>query len=173
MVPEVDRNVFREVSYGIYLVSSFDGSRKNGQIVNTVIQVTSDPPCFAVIINQKNFTHELISSSKRFGVSVLKDSTPFPFIGLFGFKSGRDVNKFENVGHIEGASGCPLVTDHSLGVMEINVTHTLDVVTHTVFVGEVVFSKTLDDGRPLTYEYYHVFLKGKTSKNAPTYNKET
>ncbi|MFH0957890.1 MAG: flavin reductase family protein [Pseudomonadota bacterium] len=171
MVPEVDHNVFREVSYGLYLISSFDDKRKNGQIVNTVIQVTSDPPCFAVIINRKNFTHELISSSKRFGVSVLGDSTPFPFIGLFGFKSGRDVNKFEKVGYIEGLTGCPLVTDYALGVMEIKVTHTLDVITHTVFVGEVVYSKALADGRPLTYEYYHVHLKGKTSKNAPTYNR--
>lgn len=170
MSPELDRTVFKDVSYGLYLVSSFDGSSKNGQIVNTVIQVTSDPPCFATIINRKNFTHELISSSKRFGVSVLNDSTPFPFIGVFGFKSGRDVDKFENVSYIEGVTGCPLVTDHALGVMEIKVNYSLDVGTHTVFVGEVVFSKQLSDGRPLTYEYYHVAMKGKTSKNAPTYS---
>ncbi|MGC8605345.1 MAG: flavin reductase family protein [Desulfomonilaceae bacterium] len=170
MFPEVDYNVFRNVSYGLYIVSSRDGSRINGQIVNTVIQVTADPPCFAVIINRKNYTHELIMAGKVFGVSVLKDSTPFQFIGLFGFKSGRDVNKFEKVEYVEGATGCPLVTDHALGVMEVRLKQFLDVGTHTVFIGEVLSSKSVTEGRPLTYEYYHVHLKGKTSKNAPTFN---
>jgi ferric-chelate reductase [NAD(P)H] len=173
MAPEVDYNVFRGLSYGLYLVTSADGAQINGQIVNTVIQVTSQPPCVAVIINRMNYTHELIMSSGIFGVSVLKDSTPFPFIGLFGFKSGRDVNKFEKTEYFMGPNGCPLVTEHVLGVMEVKVKNHLDVGTHTVFIGEVAFSKSIDEGRPLTYEYYHVHLKGKTSKNAPTYDPKT
>lgn len=170
MVKEVDYSVFRDLSYGLYIVTAFDGKRKNGQIVNTVIQITSEPPCFAVIINRKNFTHELIMAGKVFGVSVLEEPTPFPFIGRFGFRSGRDVNKLENTNYIEGTTGCPLITEHALGIMEVKLDHYLDVGTHTIFVGEVVFAKSLNDGRPLTYEYYHVNLKGKTSKNAPTYN---
>lgn len=170
MNEEVDYNVFRDVSYGLYIVSSRAGDRINGQVVNTVIQVTSNPPCFAVIINRKNYTHELMSAGKIFGVSVLKDSTPFPFIGLFGFRSGRDVNKFENVDYVEGVTGCPLVTTNALGVMEIKLTQHLAVGTHTVFIGEVVSSRSITQGRPLTYEYYHVHLKGKTSGNAPTFD---
>ena len=170
MNENVDHDVFRDMSYGLYLVSSRVGDKMNGQIVNTVIQVTSTPPCFAVIINRKNYTHELISAGKIFGVSVLKETTPFQFIGLFGFRSGRDINKFENVEYVEGLTGCPLVTEHALGVMEVKLTQHLTVGTHTVFIGEVVSSRSITQGLPLTYEYYHVALKGKTSKNAPTFN---
>ncbi|MGC8660172.1 MAG: flavin reductase family protein [Desulfomonilaceae bacterium] len=170
MDQQVDYDVFRDVSYGLYLVSARAGDRINGQIVNTVIQVTSTPPCFAVIINRKNYTHELISIGKVFGVSVLKDSTPFPFIGLFGFRSGRDVNKFENVEYVEGVTGCPLVSANTLGVMEVKLMQHLEVGTHTVFIGEVISSRSITQGRPLTYEYYHLNLKGKTSQNAPTFN---
>ena len=102
MSPEVDPRVFGDLSYGLYIVTSRDGDRLNGQIVNTVIQVTSDPPRVAVIINKKNLTHEYISKSKVFGVSVLDEATPMKFLGPFGFRSGRDMNKFKEVEFKEG-----------------------------------------------------------------------
>jgi flavin reductase (DIM6/NTAB) family NADH-FMN oxidoreductase RutF len=86
MTPEVDRKAFRDLSYGLYIVTSFKEDRLNGQIVNTVIQVTSEPPWVAVIINKKNLTHEFIVKSKVFGVSVLEESAPMTFFGPFGFK---------------------------------------------------------------------------------------
>ena len=72
MDPKIDRSVFRDLSYGLYLITSKDVGRLNGQIVNTVIQVTSEPPRIAVIINKKNLTHELIVKSKVFSASVLE-----------------------------------------------------------------------------------------------------
>lgn len=170
MTNDVDRQVFTQLSYGLYVVTSRMGDRRNGQIVNTVLQVTSDPAQVAVIINKDNLTHEFISSSKVFAASVLDQSTPLTFIGLFGFKSGRTVDKLAQTTYIEGATGCPLVTDHSLSVLEARVNKEIDVGTHTIFVGEVVGGKVLGSGDPLTYHYYHVHLKGKTAKNAPTYN---
>ncbi len=169
MTGNLSQDVFREISYGLYVVTSMDGSRGNGQIVNTVLQVTSEPPKFAVIVNRKNLTHEYIVRSGVFGVSVLSEDTPMNFIGLFGFKSGRDIDKLANAKHFTGITGCPLVTEHSLGILECNVVNFLGVGTHTIFVGEVVHSQTLGSGRPLTYEYYHSHLKGKTAKNAPTF----
>jgi ferric-chelate reductase [NAD(P)H] len=170
MVSPLDRKVFTQISYGIYIVTSHLDGKLNGQIVNTVLQVTSDPPRVAVIINKNNLTHEFISQSKSFGASVLDTTTPMTFIGLFGFKSGRDVDKLSQVQFIEGNTGVPLVTDHSLSVLEAEVVDQVDVGTHTLFVGDVVRADVLGTGEPLTYAYYHTQLKGKSPKTAPTYN---
>ncbi len=79
-----------KLGYGVYIVTSKKDNRINGQIANTVFQVTSDPPTIAVSINKNNLTHELIKASKVFAASVLCEETPLTFIGRFGFKSGRD-----------------------------------------------------------------------------------
>jgi ferric-chelate reductase [NAD(P)H] len=172
MPDPMDRRPFRDLSYGLYIVTARDGERLNGQIVNTVIQVTSEPPRLAVIINKKNLTHGFIKRSKVFGVTVLDDSAPMIFIGPFGFKSGREVNKFEKVKFKVGTTGCPLVIEHALSVLEAEVVDEIDVGTHTIFVGDAVSSETINPGRPLTYRFYHEVLKGKSPKNAPTYIKE-
>jgi ferric-chelate reductase [NAD(P)H] len=169
MNPELDRKVFRDLSYGLYIVTSRDEDRLNGQIVNTVIQVTSDPPRVAVIINKKNLTHELISKSRVFAVSVLEESAPMTFFGPFGFRSGRDIDKLAKVGFREGVTGCPMVTEHALSVLEAEVFDQIDLGTHTVFIGDVVNSEVLKAGQPLTYRYYHEVLKGKSPPNAPTH----
>ena len=166
----IDFKVFRDLSYGLYIVTSKDGDRLNGQIVNTVIQVTSEPPRVAVIINKKNLTHEFITKSRIFAVSVLEEATPLTFIGPFGFRSGRDIDKFSKIPFKEGVTGCPLVTDHTLSVVEAKVFDQIDLGTHTIFVGDVVNSEVIKDGRPLTYQYYHENLKGKSPPNAPTYS---
>jgi flavin reductase (DIM6/NTAB) family NADH-FMN oxidoreductase RutF len=169
MAPEVDRKAFRDLSYGLYLVTSFKGDRLNGQVVNTVIQVTSEPPRVAVIINKKNLTHEFIVKSKIFGVSVLDESAPMTFFGPFGFKSGRDVDKLAKVSFKKGSTGCPLITEHSLSVMEAEVIDRIDLGSHSIFVADVISSEVLKTGRPMTYHYYHEHLKGKSPKNAPTF----
>lgn len=169
MSPDLDRRVFGDLSYGLYIVTSRDGDQMNGQIVNTVIQVTSDPARVAVIINKKNLTHDFISRSKVFGVTVLDESTPMKFLGPFGFRSGRDINKFSEVQFKEGLTGCPLVTEHAVSLLEAEVFDQIDLGTHTIFVGNAVNSEMLRDGRPLTYQYYREFLKGKSPPNAPTY----
>ncbi len=172
MIAGLNREVFNHLSYGLYIVTSIADDRFNGQIVNTVLQVTAEPPRVAVIINKNNLTHEFISKSKVFGASVLDTSTPMTFIGLFGFKSGRNVDKLSQTKFIQGATGAPLVTEHSLGVLEARVFDEVDVGTHTLFVGDVVSGEMLRTGEPLTYLYYHKHLKGKSPKNAPTYNPE-
>ena len=169
MVTKIDRSVFRDLSYGLYLITSKDEGKMNGQIVNTVIQVTSEPPRIAVIINKKNYTHELILKSKVFSASVLEESTPMLFLGPFGFRSGRDIDKLSKVSFREGITGCPLITDHTLSVLEAETIDQVDLGTHTVFIGSVVSSEVLKEGIPLTYQYYHKVLKGKSPPNAPTF----
>jgi ferric-chelate reductase [NAD(P)H] len=170
MSPDFDRRAFRDLSYGLYIVTSRDGNRLNGQIVNTVIQVTSEPARVAVIVNKQNLTHEFISRSGLFGVSVLDESAPMTFLGLFGFRSGRDVDKLSQVQFKIGVAGCPLVVEHALSVLEARVIDQIDLGTHTIFIGDTVNAEVLKEGRPLTYRYYQEFLKGKAPATAPTYN---
>ncbi len=169
MCADFNQKAFENLSYGLYLVTSRNENRLNGQIVNTVIQVTSQPPRVAVIINKKNLTHQYISQSRVFGVSVLEQAAPLTFFGPFGFRSGRDYDKFSKVEFREGATGCPLITQHSLSILESKVFEQIDLGTHTIFIGDVVSSEVLKEGMPLTYLFYKQNLKGRSSPLSPTY----
>jgi flavin reductase (DIM6/NTAB) family NADH-FMN oxidoreductase RutF/rubredoxin len=166
---EVDPQVFRLISYGLYVVSSRWNDKADGQIVNTVIQVTAEPPRIAVSINKQNLTHELISHSGLFSISILDEATPLTFIGLFGFKSGRDVDKLSQVKCKAGVNQCPIVLEHGLAALEVKVRDRLDVGTHTIFVGDVIRGEVLRKGTPLTYAYYQLVKKGTAPRTAPTY----
>jgi flavin reductase (DIM6/NTAB) family NADH-FMN oxidoreductase RutF/rubredoxin len=168
----MDPNVLHNISYGMYIVSSNKAEKLNGQIVNTVFQVTSEPVTIGISVNKKNLTHEYIEASGRFGLSILEEKTPLSFIGKFGFKSGRAEDKFKDIGHKVLGSGCPVVTDNSLAYIEAKVINKLDCFTHTLFIGEMTDSKMLKVGTPLTYAYYHETKRGTTPANAPTFIKE-
>jgi flavin reductase (DIM6/NTAB) family NADH-FMN oxidoreductase RutF/rubredoxin len=158
------------LTYGLYVVTSCADGKANGQIANTVIQVAADPARIAVALNKENLTHEYVSRSGAFGVSVLAKDTPMKFVGLFGFKSGRDEDKMAQVEHREGATACPVVTENALAVIEARVVDRLDAGTHTIFVGDVVAGEVLRDGEPMTYAYYREVKGGKAPKTAPTYH---
>jgi len=159
-------------SYGLYVISSRKGDRFSGQIANTVFQVTSDPPTVAVSINKENLTHEFIVESKVFTASVLSQDTPLSFIGNFGFKSGREVDKLKDVNYKLGETKAPIVLDHSLAYLEARVINQVDVGTHTIFIGEVVGADVLRESEPMTYAYYHQVKRGITPKTAPSYIEE-
>jgi len=158
-----------KISYGVYVVCSVKGGKINGQIANTVIQVASEPPTIAVSINKDNLTHEYIKDSGVFTASILCQDTPLSFIGNFGFKSGRDTNKFEGINYKTGTTGAPVVTDYATAYMEVRITRELDVGTHTMFIGELVDADVLTEDTCMTYEYYHQVKKGTTPKSAPSY----
>ena len=164
--------VLHNCTYGLYVIGSRKGDRFNGQIANTVFQVTSDPPTIAVSINKQNLTHEFISESKVFTASILSQDTPLSFIGHFGFKSGREVDKLKDVNYKLGEAKAPIVLDHSVAYLEAKVIHQVDVGTHTIFIGEVVGADVLGEGEPMTYAYYHQVKRGTTPKTAPSYIKK-
>lgn len=159
-----------KLGYGVYVVTSVKGERRNGQIANTVFQVTSEPPTIAVSINKNNLTHEFIKESRVFAVSVLGEETPLTFIGRFGFKSGRDTDKFEGVNYQTGKTGATIVLDHAVSYLEARVTKEMAVGTHTIFVGEVLNADFVAENKAgMTYDYYHQIKGGKTPKAAATY----
>jgi flavin reductase (DIM6/NTAB) family NADH-FMN oxidoreductase RutF/rubredoxin len=155
----------------MYIVCSYKNGRTNGQVANTVFQITSEPATIAVSINKNNLTHEFIRESRRFTVSVLTQNCPLDLIGKFGFKSGREINKFENVQFSALDSGCPVVLEHTLAYLEAKVVKELDCGTHTLFLGEITASKLLKEAVPMTYDYYHKVKRGTTPQSAPTFIK--
>jgi ferric-chelate reductase [NAD(P)H] len=98
----------------MYIIGAHKNGKLNGQIANTVFQVSGEPPTVAVSIHKQNLTHEFIAASRAFSVSILSEQAPMKFIGQFGFKSGRDTNKFQGVNYRIGETGAPIVLDHAL-----------------------------------------------------------
>lgn len=168
----MNTKALHKISYGLYVIGATDGTKVNGQIANTVIQVTSQPPALSVCINRENLTHELIKASGAFSVSVLSQDTPLNYIGRFGFKSGRDMDKSEGLNYKTGQTGAPIFLDHALAYMEVKVTQEVDAGTHTDFIGELVDADVLREGEPMTYAYYHQVKRGTTPKTAPSYVQE-
>ena len=165
----MNTKALQKISYGVYVVCSVNGDKMNGQIANTVFQVASEPPTIAVSINKGNLTHAYIKKSGVFTASILCQDTPLSFIGNFGFKSGKDINKFEGIDYKIGTTGAPVVIDYATAYMEVRVTKEMDVGTHTMFIGELVDADVLTDKISMTYEYYHQVKRGVTPKSAPSY----
>jgi flavin reductase (DIM6/NTAB) family NADH-FMN oxidoreductase RutF/rubredoxin len=162
-------NAFRQICYGVYIVGSKVGERINAQIANTAFQITSEPPTIAISINKQNLTHEFITESRVFSVSILSKEATMPFIGRFGFKSGREIDKFEGMNYRKGATGSPIVLEYTVGYLDCEVLSATDCGTHTIFVGKVVDCDSLSSVEPMTYAYYHEVRGGKSPKTAPTY----
>jgi flavin reductase (DIM6/NTAB) family NADH-FMN oxidoreductase RutF/rubredoxin len=165
----IDNKALYKISYGLYIVSSFSEGKQNAQIANTVFQISSEPPMFAVSINKQNLTHDYIQKSKLIGISVLSKETPLDFIGKFGFKSGRDIDKFSGTSFKALESGVPIVLDNTTAYFELKVEKEIDVYSHTVFIGRVMNAELLNDSDEMTYKYYQDIKHGKSPKSAPTY----
>ena len=165
----MDKKTFHKISYGLYIVCSKKGKKTNGQIANALIQVTSEPPTIAISINKQNLTHEYINKSKWFTVSILDKNTPLKLIGTFGFKSGREIDKFKNINFKLSKTDNPIILDHTLGYLEAEVINKIDVGTHTIFIGEITDATILTQESVMTYEYYHKVKGGYSPKTAPTY----
>lgn len=166
----MNRNAYHKITYGLYVVSSTNGTQKNGYVGNTVFQVTSQPARFAVACNKDNYTCGLIAHSQVFSISALQQDAKSELIGLFGYKSGRTENKFASVKYRIGQTGAPILLEDTLAWFDCKVVQTVDVGTHMLFVGEVVdCGPTESQEPPLTYAYYRDVKKGKSPRNAPTY----
>lgn len=157
------------ISYGLYVIGSSSGEKLNGQIANTVFQITSDPIKVAVSINKIELTHELISKTGKCSIGVLSENADLAFIGNFGFKSGRDIDKFTDIPYILSPSGCPIPEENILAYIDIEICNTIDVDTHTVFIGKVTNCGIMGEGTPMTYSYYREVLSGKTPPTAPSH----
>lgn len=165
----MDPKALHTISYGLYVITAKKGDRLNGQIANTVFQITSEPPTIAVSLNKQNLTHEFVQAGQGFAVSVLAKDTPLSLIGQFGFKSGRETDKFAGVNYKLSQGGLPYLTAHTLAYLEARVKQTVDAGTHSIFIGTLTDAGVLLQGEPMTYAYYHQVKRGTTPKTAPTF----
>ena len=163
----MNKNAFRSMSYGVYIVSTLDGERPTGCVANSAMQITSEPATIAVSINHDNYTNACIEKTGKFAISILTEQSDPGLIGIFGFQSGKDVNKFDVLKAVV-KEGLSVVTD-ACSYLVCKVINKMETATHTVFLGEVIAADVLKDEDAMTYAYYHKVVKGKSPKNAPTY----
>ena len=160
----IDNNVFRDVSYGMYLVST-----KNETSSGCII--TSTNPLIAISLNKNNATHNEIVKSKRFAVSVLSEETNQEVIKTFGYFSSKDINKFDKVKY-EEKDNLPVVLEDISSYLICKVENIIDCETHDIFIGRVELTEKVSNKIPMTYKYYHENRKGTSPKNAPTFIEE-
>lgn len=169
-MPRLDSKALHKISYGLYVVTSGKENKCNGQIANTLFQITSQPETIAVSINKNNYTHSLIKATNLFAVSVLSKDAPLKFIGSFGFRCGRDADKFEGIKFKIGKTGTRIVLDYTIAYLEAEVIKEVDAGTHTLFIGKIVDAQVLSEDDPITYAFYHEIKRGITPRSAPTYS---
>ena len=167
----IDNNVFRDINYGMYLVTTKNDNFSSGCIINTLIQITSTNPLIAISLNKNNTTNSEIRKSKRFSVSVLSEETNQEVIKTFGYFTSKEINKFENI-TFEEISNLPVVLEDTSSYLICNVEQIIDCETHDLFIGRVELTKKVSNKIPMTYKYYHENRKGSSPKNAPTFIEE-
>ena len=171
----MDTNTFSKLGYGVYIVASGNREQQNAFIATSVMQITAEPAKIIVACNKNNFTAHMIHETKTFSASVLQQNYQPKTMGTFGFRSGKDYNKFEQcIDFIWGENTqTPIVLEDCLAWFECKLTDEVDVGTHILFVGEVLDAQiTAENELPLTYSFYHEVKKGVTAKNAPSFIKK-
>lgn len=169
----LDVEAMFNLNYGMCVISSRNGDKLNGCLVNTVFQITPEPLMAAVSVNKKCLTNEYIEQSGVYAVSILAESAPMKLMGRFGFKTGRDIDKFAQTPYSEGENGCPVLKEHTTGTLEVKVDRIIPVHTHNLIIGEVTAAQTVDPELiPMTYTYYRQVKHGKTPRSAASYIKK-
>ena len=161
----IDITALFNIGYGLYVVTSNDGEKDNGCILNSVIQLTNTPNRVGVVINKNNYSHDVIKQSGILNVNVLTQEAPFSVFERFGFKSGRDTNKFEGVKIFHSENGLAVMTDYINSFMSLKVESCVDLDTHTMFVCTLTEAHTITKEPTMTYSYY--FANVKPKPNAP------
>lgn len=150
-----------KIVYGLYIVSARD-EKDNACVINTLLQQSSDPVKLSITVNKTNLTHDMILKTKKCAIAVLSEKTTFDTIKRFGLTAGRDVaNKFEGIETIKTAYDLLLPKDGIIGYFVMDVIETVDVDSHTIFVGNIVEKVGINDDRPLSYDYYRANIKPK------------
>ncbi|MBR3642198.1 MAG: flavin reductase, partial [Parasporobacterium sp.] len=156
-----DMTALFKIGYGLYVVTSNDGKRDNGCIVNTVSQVTSSPNRIAVCINKQNYTHHIVQQSGIMNINCLSVDAPFTVFEDYGFRSGRNVDKFEGQTMPRSENGLIMLSNYVNAVMSLKVEQYVDLDTHGMFICTVTEARVLSDRETMTYTYYQNNVKPK------------
>lgn len=156
-----DLTALFRIGYGLYVVTSNDGSKDNGLIVNTVSQVTDNPNRVAVCINKQNYSHHVIKQTGIMNVNCLSIDAPFSVFQNFGFQSGRNADKFAGEEVVRSDNGLVFLTKYINAFMSLKVEQYLDLDTHGMFICSVEEARVMSDRDTMTYTYYQSNVKPK------------
>ena len=156
-----DLSALNNIGYGLYVVTSNDGKKDNGLIVNTVTQVTNTPNRIAVAISKENYSHHVIKQTGKMNINCLTVDAPFKVFESFGFKSGRNVNKFEGCEPLRSDNGLVFLPRYINSFMSLDVEEYVDLDTHGLFICSISEARVLSDRESMTYAYYHENVKPK------------
>ena len=160
--PKTDPTALFKLSYGLFVLTAKDGEKDNGCIINTAVQVASEPTKIAISCQKNNLTREIIGRTKEFNLSVLTEDVPFDVIRHFGMQSGRDVDKFQNCEtDVRATNGIKYISKYTNAFFSVKVEKAIDLGSHEMFIGEVTESKVLSNRPSCTYAYYHSDIKPK------------
>lgn len=157
----IEKTAMYQLTYGLFVLTTTDGAKQNGCIVNTVSMLTDNPKRITVFVNKANYTEELLRKTKVFNVSVLTEKTPFDVFRQFGFQSGRDVDKFADKSYPTTENGLYYLPEYANAVISGKVIDAYDYDTHTLFVAEVTEAVNLSNEPSVTYAYYQSNIKPK------------
>ena len=156
----IDPAALYNIGYGLYVVTTNDGKKDNGLIVNTVTQVTDTPQRIAVTVNKLNYSCGVIARTGKLNVSTLTEEAPFKLFQRFGFQSGKDVDKFADFAHAQrSGNGLLYLSKYANSYISCTVINTIDLQTHMMFICDVSQCVQLSDGHSMTYDYYHKHVK--------------
>ncbi len=169
----IEKEAMYKLTYGLFVLTTTDGEKQNGCIVNTVSMITDNPKRITVFVNKANYTEELLRKTGILNVSILTEKTPFDVFRQFGFVSGREVDKFADKKYPTTENGLYYVPECSNAVLSAKVIDHYDYDTHTLFVAEVTEAKTLSADKSVTYEYYQNHIKPKPATQPAQEEKKT
>ncbi|MEE1047201.1 MAG: flavin reductase, partial [Clostridia bacterium] len=156
-----DLSALFNIGYGLYVVTSNDGKKDNGLIVNTVTQVTNTPNRIAVTINKENYSHHIIKQTGKMNINCLTTEAPFSVFEDFGFVSGRNADKFANCEPLRSDNGLAFLPRYINSFMSLKVEQYVDLETHGMFICSVTEARVLSDKETMTYTYYQNKVKPK------------
>ena len=156
-----DLTALFNIGYGLYVVTSNDGKKDNGLIVNTVTQVTNTPNRIAVTINKENYSHHVIKQTGKMNVNCLSTDAPFSVFENFGFKSGRNTDKFADCTPLYSDNGLVFLPRYINSFMSLKVEDYVDLDTHGMFICSITEARVLSDRETMTYTYYQQNVKPK------------
>ena len=156
-----DLTALFKIGYGLYVVTSNDGTKDNGLIVNTVTQLTDNPNRIAVNINKANYSHHVIKKTGVMNVNCLSVEAPYEVFQNFGFQSGRTVDKFANWPAYRSDNGLMFLPKYINAFMSLKVEQYVDLDTHGMFICTVTEARVMSDKETMTYTYYHNNVKPK------------
>lgn len=158
----MDKKAMYKLSYGLFVLTAKEGDKDNGCIINTAIQAASTPNQVSICVNKANYTHDMIVRTGEFTVSTISQEASFDLFKHFGFQTGREVDKFADFADCKrGSNGLYYVTKGTNAFISVKVDQTVDLGSHTMFVGEVTDMEVLADVSSATYEYYMNNIKPK------------